>query len=384
VARTKGLLDSRPRRRRWELAAGLIAVAVLGAAGPALALPANPWTGNWRTSQGDVVTLTQSGSQITGTSLCPSTTSLPGITYTATASGDGSVATFAYMSVVCTGVGGTFTGTMSADGKTVTGSGTTQYGTGFSFSWTYEGGGIEPRAAPPPPPPPPAPAARCPGGPFSGLWTARGNNVFSFTQSGTALSGTLLGQQETISGTVSGSTADAVFTVPEGSGTWHLTLAPDGGSFTTTGTTTTGVAFGPLTSAFIGCPAALQAVNLQTTIPAPQTIQGGPTTIVAPSTVSLTSLTRSKCVLVKLASRRPARMLVSIFSGRRSIRLFGQKRVVFLAAGRRSVCIPVPFRAHTFNLRTQLNVALGYVVGAQPRAGERKPAPVIRRISLVP
>jgi hypothetical protein len=208
--------------------------------------------------------------------------------------------------------------------------------------------------------------------------------VFSFTQSGTTLTGTLLGEQETISGTVSGAIADAVFTVPAGTGTFHMVLAADGGSFTTTGTTITGASSGTLTSTFIGCPAALQATNLQTTIPAPQTIQGGPTTIVAPGTLSLTSITRSKCVLVKVASRRPARILVSIFSGRRSIRLFGQKRVVFLSGGRRSVCIPVPFRAHTFNLRTQLNVALGYVVGAKPRAGERKPAPVIRRISLVP
>ena len=100
--------------------------------------------------------------------------------------------------------------------------------------------------------------------------------------------------------------------------------------------------------------------------------------------MSLVSLTRSKCVLVTVASSRPARVLASIFSGRRSIRLFGQKRVVFTGPGRRRVCIPVPFRAHTFDLRTQLNVALGYVVGATPRAGETKPPPVIRRIKLVP
>jgi hypothetical protein len=376
------------------VALGLVAAACLCLAGPAQALPANPWTGQWRGGDGGLMTLTQTGTQITGTALCPGSTALPGITYTATASPDGSTANFAYMSLVCTGVGGTFTATLTADGLKANGSGVTQYGTGFSFTWTYEGGGTEPRTAPPPPPPPPpttttpqpgpAPAARCPGGPFSGLWTARGSSVFSFTQTGTALSGTLLGAQETISGSVSGGTANAVFTVPEGTGTFYLTLAADGGSFSTTGTTTTGAAFGPLTSTFIGCPAALQAANLQTTIPAPQVIQGGPTTIVAPSTVSLTSLTRSKCVLVRVASRRPARILVSIFSGTKSIRLFGQRRVVFLLGGRRSVCIPVPFRAHTFNLRTRLNVALGYVVGARPRAGERKPAPLVRRIRLVP
>jgi hypothetical protein len=100
--------------------------------------------------------------------------------------------------------------------------------------------------------------------------------------------------------------------------------------------------------------------------------------------LSLRSLKRSKCVLVKVASRQPARILVSIFSGRRSIRLFGQKLVVFFAPGRQQPCIPVPFRAHTFNVRTPLNVALGYTAGARPQRTGRKPKPVIRPISLVP
>src|SRR5262249_9131471 len=124
--------------------------------------------------------------------------------------------------------------------------------------------------------------------------------------------------------------------------------------------------------------------NLGTTIPSPQTLTNGPTSLVAPGRISLPSLQRSKCVLVKGASSRPARVLVSLFSGRLSIRLSGQQLVVFPAPGRRQPCIPVPFRAHTFNVRTPLKVALGYTAGARPQRTGRKPKPVIKRISLVP
>jgi hypothetical protein len=90
-------------------------------------------------------------------------------------------------------------------------------------------------------------------------------------------------------------------------------------------------------------------------------------------------------VLVKVATKRPARILVSIFSGRRSIRLFGQKLVVFVSApARRQVCITVPFRARTFDVRTPLRVALGYTAGARRQRSGPKPRPVIRPISLVP
>jgi hypothetical protein len=365
------------KRLRRMVLVGLVGVAALTMAGTAAALPANPWAGTWKTNDGSILTVTQSGTQISGTELCPGATSLPGINISGTASADNKTASFAYGSSVCTGVGGNFTGTMADDGKRVDGSGVTQYGTGFTFFWLYQGGGTEPRQTAPPP-------ARCAGGPWSGLWSANGSSVFSFAQSGNQLSGTLVDEAETISGTISGNTANATFRIPEGSGTWQLTLAADGNSFTTVGTTITGRPFGPRTSTFLGCSQGLAGVDLRNAIPAPQTLQGGPTTIVAPGTVSLTSLTRSKCVLVKVASSRPARILVSIFSGRLSRRLFGQKRVVFTAPGRQRVCIPVPFRAHTFNLRTRLNVALGYVVGATPRRGEKKPKPVIRRINLVP
>jgi sugar lactone lactonase YvrE len=124
--------------------------------------------------------------------------------------------------------------------------------------------------------------------------------------------------------------------------------------------------------------------NLQGTIPSPQTLTNGPTSLVAPGRISLRSLRRSKCVLVKVASRRPAPVLVSILSGRLSIRLFGQGLVVFAAPGRRQVCIPVPFRARTFNVRTPLKVALGYTSGARRQRTGPKPKPVIKPISLVP
>jgi hypothetical protein len=125
-------------------------------------------------------------------------------------------------------------------------------------------------------------------------------------------------------------------------------------------------------------------VDLATTIPSPQRIGNGPAVLTAPGRISLGALKRSKCVLVRVRATAPARVLVTIFSGRLSIRLFGQKRVVFRAPGRRTVCIPVPLHAHTFNVRTHLRVALGVALGATARPGERKPKPKIRPIRLTP
>ena len=215
----------------------LVGAVALATASTAAALPANPWTGQWLNNNNELVTLTQSGSQITGTQLCPNTTSLPGITLTGTASADNTVANFSYQSSVCTGVGGTFTGTMAASGRRVDGTGTTQFGTGFTFFFNYQSGGNEPRESPPAPPPPPPGRALCPGGPWSGLWTANGSEVFSFSQSGNTFSGTLVNGPETYTGTISGNTVNATFRIPEGTGTWRLTLAPDLKSFTRVGTT---------------------------------------------------------------------------------------------------------------------------------------------------
>lgn len=126
------------------------------------------------------------------------------------------------------------------------------------------------------------------------------------------------------------------------------------------------------------------APNLGQTIPSPGTVRAGPTRVTYPRRVSLRSLRRSKCIRVVVRSSRPARVLVTIFSGRRSIRLFGQKIVVFRVPGRKVVCIPVPLRAHTFNVRTPLRFAVGWKLGARPVRGEPSPAPRIVPIRLVP
>ena len=124
--------------------------------------------------------------------------------------------------------------------------------------------------------------------------------------------------------------------------------------------------------------------DLLNEIPSPRQVRAGPATVTAPSRISLRSLKLSKCVRVAVSSTRPARVLVTIFSGRRSVRLFGQRLVVFAAAGRRTTCILVPRRAKTFNVRTPLRFAVGYALGARSRPGQRSAPPVIRPIRLVP
>jgi hypothetical protein len=372
------------RRVAAFVVATLATVLVLTSAVPAAALPATPWTGRWlipaaqTVGAGDqVVTLTQTGSSITGPfSWCG------GGNWTGTISADGTTWTGEFLHPAgqpgCSGTGhGTFTVRMAADGRSFTGSGSTDFGSGFTFSGTYIDGGVEPRTTTRRP--------SCPGGPWSGQWTTGdGTGRFSFVQRGSSLSGVILDAPVSHTATISGDTARGTYRRPEGTGSTLLTLAPDGNSFRYTGTTIDGATDTPFTSTFVGCSQGLAGVDLTRTIPNPQTLRAGPTSITAPGRVSLTSLRRSKCVLVKVASAKPARVLVSIFSGRRSIRLFGQKLVVFVGAGKRQVCIPVPFRAHTFNVRTPVRVALGYALGARRTPGERKPPPRIGRIKLVP
>ena len=124
--------------------------------------------------------------------------------------------------------------------------------------------------------------------------------------------------------------------------------------------------------------------DLRTTIPSPRVVTAGPATVTSPSRISLRSLKRSKCVAVIVRSARPARVLVTIFSGRRSTRLFGQRLLVFTAPARRTACIRVPAHAKTFDVRTPLRFAVGYALGARRRPGERATRPVIRPIALVP
>jgi hypothetical protein len=386
----------------------VLAASVLGIAGapPASALPANPWTGRWLIPRaqlpcndrpalgitGDqVFTATQTGSRVTFTYTYPGgqsgtiigNVSPDGATVTAGAAPDGWTET---APSYCFGTGhAVIQLQMAPDGgsfMTVAGAASqTDLGNPVAISGTYQGGGTEPRATP-------SAITRplCPGGPWSGLWQGP-RSVFTVVQSGSTLTETT-NRGETGRATITGNTATGTFNLPgdPGTGTFVETLAPDGLSFSSTGTTTSGAPDKPLTATFIGCSTGTTAPapNLQTTIPNPQTLTNGPTTIVAPGTISLRSLRRSKCVLVRVGSRQPARVLVSIFSGRRSIRLFGQRLVVFTAPANRQVCIPVPFRARTFNVRTPLRVALGYTAGARRQTSGRKPPPVIRPISLVP
>jgi hypothetical protein len=83
-------------------------------------------------------------------------------------------------------------------------------------------------------------------------------------------------------------------------------------------------------------------------------------------------------------STRPARVLATIYSGRRSIRLFGQRRVVFQRPGTKIVCIQVPRRARTYNVRTPLRFAIGWKLGSRPTPREPSPAPRVGVIRLVP
>ena len=384
----------------------VLAVLALGIAGMprALALPANPWTGQWRVPVADIpcapalgvttdqtFTATQSGSRVTFTYTYPGgqrgtisgNVSPDDVTFTAGAAPDGWTET---APTYCFGTGhGMIQLQLAPDGQsftTVPGAASqTDLGNPLKLDGTYAGGGTEPRNAAPTTPARPL----CPGGPWSGRWSALGTSVFTLTQSGNTLTGSLP-NGEMDRATISGNTARGTFTLPgdPGTGTFVSVMAPDGNSFTNTSTTTSGAPGPPFTSRFLGCAPTAPAPNLQSTIPNPQTLANGPTTIAAPGTISLRSLRRSKCVLVRVASAAPARVLVSIFSGRLSIRLFGQKLVIFPAPAQRQVCIPVPFRARTFNVRTPLRVALGYTAGARRQTSGRKPAPVIRPIKLVP
>ena len=98
----------------------------------------------------------------------------------------------------------------------------------------------------------------------------------------------------------------------------------------------------------------------------PRTIRNGPATVIAPKGVSLAKLKRTKCVNVRVTVTKPARVLVAIFSGTRSRRVFGRKVVPFTAPGSRVVCVRVPFRAKTFDVRTPVRIAIAVRQGAAP------------------
>lgn len=110
----------------------------------------------------------------------------------------------------------------------------------------------------------------------------------------------------------------------------------------------------------------------------PRTIRNGPATVIAPKGVSLAKLKRTKCVNVRVTATRPSRVLVAIFSGTKSIRVFGQAIVRFPAPGTKVVCVRVPLRAKTFDVRTPAKIAIAVRNGARPSRGE-PPATVVTR-----
>jgi hypothetical protein len=105
-----------------------------------------------------------------------------------------------------------------------------------------------------------------------------------------------------------------------------------------------------------------------TGIPNPKVIRRGPAVYVLPKQPSLRSLRRTKCVNVRVQSTQPAAIRVAIFSGRKSIRVFGATVVRFTVPGKRLVCIRVPLRAHTFDVRQPFRFAFAFKAGAHPRA----------------
>lgn len=90
----------------------------------------------------------------------------------------------------------------------------------------------------------------------------------------------------------------------------------------------------------------------------PQTVRVGTATVVAPKKLSLTALKTAKCVNVKVTSKKPVKVLVTIYSGRNSLRLFGKKLASLPKAGTTTVCVPVPKRAHTFRPRDGLTLEI--------------------------
>lgn len=91
-------------------------------------------------------------------------------------------------------------------------------------------------------------------------------------------------------------------------------------------------------------------------IPNPQVIRSGPSLVVAPKRISPARLKRTKCITVRVQTAAAGKVNVKVFSGPRSLRLFGSKLVPFAGPGSQVVCIAVPLRAHTFNLRSPLAV----------------------------
>jgi hypothetical protein len=130
-------------------------VAALLVPAPALAaLPPDPWAGPWGSaSEPEPFTITQTGETLATATPCPAggpgAGNATGVKQDGkVTSPDGAISEWTYTGKPdCPGVGGTFTAEMSADAKTVTIKGVSQFGTPFSNTWTFLG-----ERAPPPAP----------------------------------------------------------------------------------------------------------------------------------------------------------------------------------------------------------------------------------------
>jgi hypothetical protein len=107
-------------------------------------------------------------------------------------------------------------------------------------------------------------------------------------------------------------------------------------------------------------------------IPNPSVIRRGPNVFIVPKRPSLAQLRKTKCVNVRVQSTKPATVRVAIFSGRKSVRIFGARIVRFPVPAKQVVCIRVPLRAHTFDVRQPFRFAFAVKLGAHP--GARTPA----------
>ncbi len=237
---------------------------------------------------------------------------------------------------------------------------------------------------------PVAPGARaaCVGGDFAGVWQRSDGSTVTYTQTGRRVLGTTSNNQSA-NMIASGMSASGTYTLSTGTkGRFTHTISPDLLTLDTQVFNPDGTPASPSTWNFLRCdPFTVSSpvgANLRLVIPAPQLASAGPTSAVAPGIISLGSLKNSRCVLVKVSSTEPARILATIFSGTRSKRIFGQKLVVFTKAGSRRTCIKVPDRAKTVSLRTKLNFALGYSRGARRNPAARPTKPAIKSIRLVP
>jgi hypothetical protein len=100
-------------------------------------------------------------------------------------------------------------------------------------------------------------------------------------------------------------------------------------------------------------------------IPSPRALTVGAARLTVPGRLTRTSLRTAKCVNVRARALRPATVTVRVFSGIRSLRLFGQARARFTRPATRVLCIAVPARARTFAPRTRLVIRVETALGVR-------------------